>query len=85
MTRMLRWRAIRRDRQGRQGGAVALYKRGKLDYTALAIRDDKIEGLWMKIKDIAKQMSSQASTIESPLKIMAWISYSMGSWGNSWD
>lgn len=41
MTRMLRWRAIRRDRQGRQGGVVALCIRGKLDCTALAVRDDR--------------------------------------------
>ncbi|GAB0177355.1 anoctamin-2 [Grus japonensis] len=49
------YRLFRRDRQGRQGGGVVLFVREKFDSTALAVRDDKVESLWMRNKGIEKK------------------------------
>ena len=38
----------RRDRQGRQGGEVALYIKEGLDCTALAVRDDVVKSPWVR-------------------------------------
>ena len=43
-------RLFRRDRQGRQGGGVALYVRERFDCTALTVRDDMVESLWVRIR-----------------------------------
>jgi len=40
-------RLFRSDRQGRQGGGLALYVRERSDCTALTIRDDVFESLWV--------------------------------------
>ena len=41
---------FRRDRQGRRGGGVALCVRERFDFTALAVRDDVVESLWVRIR-----------------------------------
>ncbi|KAK4810895.1 hypothetical protein QYF61_013303 [Mycteria americana] len=44
------YRLFRRDRQGRRGGGVAPYVRERCDCTALTVRDDVVESLWVRIK-----------------------------------
>ena len=43
-------RLFRRARQGRRGGGVALYAWERFDLTALTVRDDVVESLWVKIR-----------------------------------
>ncbi|KAK4827172.1 hypothetical protein QYF61_015134 [Mycteria americana] len=44
------YRLFRRDRQGKQGGGVALYVRERFDCTALTVSDDVVESLWVRIR-----------------------------------
>ena len=44
------YRLFRRDRQGRQGRGVVLYVRERFDCTALTVRDDVVESLWVRIR-----------------------------------
>ncbi|KAK4810955.1 hypothetical protein QYF61_013363 [Mycteria americana] len=44
------YRLFRRNRQGRRGGGVAPYVRDRCDCTALTVRDDVVESLWVRIK-----------------------------------
>lgn len=41
---------FRRDIKGRQGGGVTLYIRKRLDCAAIAVMDDVVESLWLRIK-----------------------------------
>ena len=43
-------RLFRRARQGRRGGGVALYAWERFDFTALTVRDDVVESLWVRIR-----------------------------------
>ena len=47
------YRLFRRDRQGRKGGGVALYVGKWIDCEELCLRNshDRVESLWVKIKD----------------------------------
>ncbi|KAK4818852.1 hypothetical protein QYF61_020071 [Mycteria americana] len=51
-TGMEGYRLFRRDGQGRRGGGVALYVRERFDCTALAVSDDVVESLWVRIRGI---------------------------------
>ena len=44
------YRLFRRERQGRQGGDVALYVRERFDCTALTVTGDVVQSLWMRIR-----------------------------------
>ena len=48
----------RRDRQGRQGGEVALYIKEGLDCTALAVGDDTVESLWVRVRGKVNKVGS---------------------------
>jgi len=43
----------RRNRQGRKGGGVALYIKDCFDVEKLAVGDDKVECLWVRIREKA--------------------------------
>lgn len=45
-------RLFKSDRQGRWGGEVPLSVRERLDFTVLTIRDDVVESLWMRIREM---------------------------------
>ena len=47
------YRLIRKDRQGRRGGVVALYVRAQLECMELCLQMDKdpVESLWVRIKE----------------------------------
>lgn len=47
------YRQFRRDKQGRQGGGVLLYIRERFDCTALTVRDDVVETLWVRMENKA--------------------------------
>lgn len=42
------YRLFRRDKQSRPGGGIALYVRERFDCTALRVRDDVVETLWVR-------------------------------------
>lgn len=46
---MMGYRLFRRDRQGRQGGGVALYVRERCDCTVLTVKDNVAKRLWVRI------------------------------------
>jgi len=47
------YKLIRRDRQGRKDGGVALYIKECFDVGELGVGNDKLECLWMRIRDKA--------------------------------
>ena len=49
------YRLFRKDRQGRQGGDVALYVKGELGCMVLTIGDDTVESLWVRTKGKANK------------------------------
>lgn len=51
------YRLCRRDRQGRQGGGVALYVREGLDCMALAAGDNTVESPWVRMKGKANMVN----------------------------
>jgi len=44
------YRLFRRDRQGRQGGDVALYVRERFECTTFTVSDDVCESLWVRTR-----------------------------------
>lgn len=52
-TRMESCQQLRRDRQGGQGGGVAMQVRKRSDCEAIAVRGDVEESLWVRIKNKA--------------------------------
>ncbi|KAK4823940.1 hypothetical protein QYF61_008326 [Mycteria americana] len=49
------YKLFRRDRRGRRGGGVALYVRECLDSLELDDGDDRVEGLWVRIRGKANK------------------------------
>lgn len=55
------YRLFRRDRQDRRGGEVALYIKKGLNCTGLAVEDDMVESLWVRIKRKANKVGNHQS------------------------
>lgn len=49
------YRLFRKDRQGRQGGGVALYVRERFDYTALTVGGYVFESIWVRIRGMGNK------------------------------
>ena len=71
------YRLFRRDRQGRRGGAVALYVREELDCMMLTAGNDKVETLWVRMKVKANTAEAVVgSCINHPARMMTPMNYS---------
>ena len=44
------YKLLRKDRQGRRGGGVALYVKEWFEVTEFMTGDNKVESLWVKIR-----------------------------------
>ena len=44
------YKLLRKDRQGRRGGGVALYVKERIEVTELMTGEKKVESLWVKIR-----------------------------------
>ena len=61
------YRHFRRDRQGRQGGWVALCVGEWLDCMALTVGDETVERLWVRMKGKVKKVDVVVGVYCQPL------------------